>query len=128
MPCQSEADAGFYALVNEVLQAEQQHYRGDRRDEIRQPYECRQLIAPFPEGSPPSAAEFRKVRCLNLSPNGMRYLDDSPPQCLRLIVLLGAAPFTVLTAEVVHQTAAEGADQNLFLIGCRFTGRLKDER
>src|SRR5215475_11941815 len=102
MSTQAVADAGFFSLVHEVLEAERQRADSDRRDGARQPFTCIQLIASYPEGRLPSAAEFRHVRCQDLSGGGLSYFDHHPPEHARLLVLLGTPPFTVLVAEVAH--------------------------
>ncbi len=76
----------------------------------------------------PTGPDFRKVQCQNLSACGMSFLDDQPPKHPQLLVLLGAAPFTIVMAEVVRQTpATKDALDGRYLIGCRFNGRL-DQR
>ncbi|HEY2762382.1 MAG TPA: hypothetical protein VGI75_16600 [Pirellulales bacterium] len=124
MPAQSEVDAGFYALVQEMLDAERKSYRGDRRLQTRQLFECQLLIAPYVDSRMPTGPEFHVVQCRNLSVSGMSYFADEPPEHPRLLVLLGAAPFTVVIAEVVHQTLPTNSFNGKHLIGCRFNGRL----
>jgi hypothetical protein len=124
MPIQSDLDAGFYSLVHEVLEAERQRDARERRGDNRRTYDCVQLIAPYRKGRLPSAAEFRHVRCQDLSLGGMSYFDAQPPQYAELMVLLGPAPFTYLTAVVAHHSPVLNGDHAEYLIGCRFTGRL----
>ncbi len=125
MAIQSVADAGFFSLVHEVLEAEKQPATDDRRGGHRESFDCIQLIAPYHAGRLPSAAEFHHVRCQDLSPSGMSYVDNQPPSHNQLLILLGPAPFIFLTAEVAHQVPVVNGDRTEHLIGCRFTGRLK---
>ncbi len=118
---QSVADAGFFSLVHEVLQADPSA-ASDRRGEDRKAFDCVQLIAPYEPGRLPSAGEFRHVLCQDLSPGGMSYIDDNPPAYTQLLVLLGPAPFIIVTAEVAHQVPILEGDRTRHLIGCRFTG------
>ena len=126
MAMQSMSDAGFFSLVHEVLEAEQRH-QSDRRDDRRQNYDCMQLIAPYEPGRLPGASEFRRVRCQDLSPGGMSYIDDRLPDRQSLLVLLGPAPFIFLTAEIAHHTVSQTDNVREYLIGCRFTGRIQHD-
>jgi hypothetical protein len=123
MAMQSASDAGFFSLVHEVLEAELQH-QSDRRNEDRKDYDCVQLIAPYEPGHLPAASEFRRVRCQDLSPGGLSYVDNQLPNTKSLVVLLGPAPFIFLTAEVAHHTVTQTDNGKEYLIGCRFTGRI----
>jgi hypothetical protein len=127
MPIQSDVDAGFYSLVHDVLEAERNRNAKERRGEDRRSFDCIQLIAPYRKGRLPSAAEFRHVRCQDLSPGGMAYYDAQPPKFQELLVLLGPAPFIYLTAAVAHHSPVLNGDHAEYLIGCRFTGRLITE-
>jgi hypothetical protein len=127
MPIQSDVDAGFYSLVHEVLEAERSRSAKERRGDNRRSYDCIQLIAPYRKARLPSAAEFRHVRCQDLSPGGMAYYDAQPPQHKELLVLLGPAPFIYLTAVIAHHAPVLNGDRAEYLIGCRFTGRLVTE-
>jgi hypothetical protein len=123
MAMQSASDAGFFSLVHDVLAAETQQ-QCDRRDELRQNYDCVQLIAPYEAGHLPAASEFRRVHCQDLSPGGLSYVDNQLPNTKSVLVLLGPAPFIFLTAEVAHHTVAQTDNGKEYLIGCRFTGRI----
>jgi hypothetical protein len=126
MEMQSASDAGFFSLVHDVLEAEL-HHQSDRRDDNRKDYDCVQLIAPYEAGHLPAASEFRRVRCQDLSPGGMSYVDNQLPNTHSLVVLLGPAPFIFLTAEVAHHTVTQTDSGKEYLIGCRFTGRIKHD-
>ncbi len=125
MAVQSAADAGFYSLVHEVLQAEKDRGGENRRGEDRRTFDCVQLIAPYREGRLPDAAEFRQVRCQDLSPGGFSYLDRDPPEHHQVIVALGRAPFIFVTAKVAHHVPVLRGERTEYLIGCRFTGKLE---
>jgi hypothetical protein len=123
MLAQSDIDAGLCSLVHEMMETEKEHYRADRRKEVREPFEFIELVAPYPVHRRPTAPEFRKVRCRNISPSGLSYLDDAPPEQPRIVILLGREPFIGLTAEIVYHVPTNVTERAMYLIGCRFTGR-----
>ena len=125
MAVQSVADAGFFSLVHEVLEAEKKKGPAERRDGSRSQFDCMQLIAPYTEGRMPLASEFRSVRCNDISPGGISYLTPTIPEHRQILVLLGPAPFILLKAEVAHHKPIVSEGRTEYLIGCRFTGRLK---
>lgn len=97
--------------------------REDARQSRRRPYQCSQLLAPL-RGDAPAQAEFRMVRCRDLSPGGFAYYANERPPSPQVVIALGLAPFSFFVAQVLRVQAAEpeaGAD---FLIGCKFLYRL----
>ena len=127
MTMQSAADAGFFSLVHEVLEAEQTRAIESRRAGDRHNFDCMQLIATFTPGKLPQAADFRAVHCQDLSPGGMSFIDPELPTSQSLLVLLGPAPFIFLTADVVHHSELQIGNRKEYLVGCRFTGRIKHD-
>jgi hypothetical protein len=114
-----DGDRALFRLVYELMhegQAAQHSGRGERRAP-REPYPCLQPIAPLVPGQPLDAAEFRPVRCFDLSASGFSFLARRPPDTPGMIVALGTPPEVIyMNAEVMHETP-------LVLIGCRFMGR-----
>ena len=63
----------------------------------------------------PTAADFRTVRCHDLSLGGISYFDDQPPTHTRLLVAMGSVHFRFYVVEAMRDAAADG---NKYLIGC----------
>ena len=124
MPAQETTDADFFALVHHVLEAQNREPGAERRDNRRQPYSRLQYIAPLGDGHLPIAADFEQILCYDLSPTGFSFLAAGPPHVEHLVVALGVATYTYLTAAVVHQQLLEVDGQSQYLIGCRFISRL----
>src|SRR5687768_3097761 len=110
-------EAAYLRLLHELLQLPQGEPAEHRRSP-RQPFPSFQSIAPMRDSRWPTAAEFERVRCFDLSTSGFSFLHNAPFPERKLVVALGApADAMHLTAEVVHETP-------LVLVGCRFTGRV----
>lgn len=100
----------------------------DRRREPRHEFDCVQRIAPYRDGRVPAADEFREVHCRDLSSGGFSFWLPSPPDYSSLVVALGQnGSLSYLSAEIIHTTAVERGDTSVYLVGCRFTGRLHRE-
>jgi diguanylate cyclase (GGDEF)-like protein len=98
----------------------------NRRGHSRRPFRTQQLVAPYIDGRMPSPTMFRTVQCFDISSSGFSYLLDEPAAHQALIVALGVPPdITYLTARVEHSTMKQEHPTPLFLIGCRFTGRVE---
>ena len=69
---------------------------------------------------------FQAVQCFDISSSGFSYLLDGPAEHQALIVALGVPPdITYLTARVEHSTMKQEQPSPLYLIGCRFAGRIE---
>jgi len=118
-------DIQIFALMHDLLEqasAEDQ----ERRGEQRRPFDCDQLIAMYDGTRLPSAAEFIRARCHDLSPRGFSFCADVPPTQKYVVAALGRVPFTFVTAEVLRVEPPEDGGPFGFRIGCRFVGRLGD--
>jgi hypothetical protein len=115
-------DANFIAMVGRLLDEDQQIQ--ERRGARRREFACVQLIAPIRNGLP-NQSEFRHVQCHDLSARGFSYHVPDAPDFQRIIVALGAVPFTFLSAEVVRVTEVELDGRRQHHIGCRFDGRVE---
>lgn len=104
--------------VEDTAEPGRERRRGDRLA-----YDCRQLLAWFDGERPPKQAEFQFVRCRDLSPRGFAFYSDAPPRKVRMIIALGAAPFTFFEAETVRCETQHGERGTRYLIGCRFVRR-----
>lgn len=97
----------------------------DRRDQPRRPFPTGQFIAPYAEGQVPTREMFRQVPCHDISSGGFSFLLPDPPDFELFVVALDAPPkVTCLTAKVVHTTVTDSGPMPMYLVGCRFTGRI----
>ena len=118
----------------------------ERRDEPRHPFRSLQQIAPYDGSGFPDGSKFFPVRCHDLSQSAFSFVVSEIPDFPTLVVSLGEPPNQMhMVAEIVRCDKvrllggghiemvddAEGdGDANdqggqTFLVGCRFTGRLK---
>ncbi|HIQ22334.1 MAG TPA: GAF domain-containing protein [Planctomycetes bacterium] len=97
----------------------------EQRSSPRLNYPYVQRIAPMHGSLIPSRDKFFKVQFRDLSAGGFSFYLPRPPDFESLVVSLGAPP-TVnhYSARVVRVELIEEKDQNLYLVGCRFTGRV----
>jgi diguanylate cyclase (GGDEF)-like protein len=98
----------------------------DRRNQPRRPFPTNQFVAPYVEGRLPTRETFVQVRCHDISSGGFSFLLSQPPEFETFVVALGMPPnVTYLTGRVMHSTPAPADDNSMFLVGCRFTGRVE---
>jgi hypothetical protein len=124
MHCDDTEDATFFALVHSVLEAEENRALTERRNGRRHAYRCLQRVAPMCDGELPEPADFRSVRCVDLSPHGFSYLSSELPSSRQVVVVLEAEQSIWLTAEVVRHEPVTIAGRSAFRIACRFCGRV----
>ena len=123
------ADASFYALVHELIEAEKsfarEHYTpAEQRAADRRQFDCLQLLAPFDGVRLPSQSEFRQVSCQDLSPGGFSFVQTDRADFEELVVALGQVPFKFFTARIANQSRVRLRGRFAYRIGCRFTGRI----
>jgi diguanylate cyclase len=100
----------------------------DRRRYQRRPFYYTQVVAPFRRGRFPSPDMFREVQCQDLAAGGCSFLLPEAPDCDAYIVALGVEPHCVyVVAEVLHARRDSSKMPPVFVIGCRFTGRIEHE-
>ncbi|HVX14199.1 MAG TPA: GGDEF domain-containing protein [Pirellulales bacterium] len=100
----------------------------DRRRQPRRPFPSHELIAPYVDSQWPAPSAFRQVQCHDISPGGIAFLLPKLPDYKSIVVALGVAPnITYLAARITHSNTFEADGQPMFLIGCRFTGRLEPQ-
>jgi hypothetical protein len=100
--------------------------RSERRSYPR--YTCTgvQKIARLVDGHIPARDAFESVQCADISRSGFSFLRPAPPQWDALVVALGDAPHRVfLIAKVVNTEKVIQGGQEVYRVGCRFTGRVK---
>ena len=128
-PVQITADASFFTLVHELIEAEKSFARehstpADQRAADRRQFDCQQLLAPFDGIRLPSQSEFRQVICQDISPGGFSFVLEDRAEFDELVVALGQVPFKFFTARVANQTRIRHRGGFGYRIGCRFTGRI----
>ena len=98
----------------------------DRRTSPRRPFSKYQMIAPFTDGQIPTADMFRKVLCNDISSGGISFVLPSPPEYDAIVVALGdGANVTFVSAKVARCHKMPDSDPPAYLVGCKFTGRVK---
>jgi PAS domain S-box-containing protein len=96
----------------------------DRRRMKRRPFPYKQILAPVVSGRMPSPEMFREVRCQDLSSQGFSYYAPDIPDYQQLIVAFGKKGSLIyLTAEIVHVSPSTVDGEDMFVVGCRYTGR-----
>lgn len=149
----SQADAEFYRLVHDLLEARKAQMAAERRSEERIPVWIKHRVAPVTGPAFPRPEAFVEAMCLDINRSGFAFLWPSAPDFKEAIAELGTCsePIYVL-AEVIHwqpvylwecglvSAAAEGhqvapaeaaginssdGPTRLFKIGCRFVRRLE---
>ncbi|MGC3965813.1 MAG: hypothetical protein QM775_00110 [Pirellulales bacterium] len=131
MPTTLQNDVDFYCMVHEVLRvaqnADQEEAESEddcRRVRDRQPFACRQWIAPLADGAYPSASSYQEVACRDISTGGFSYVSLTIPNTEKISVRLGKGDgWMYLTAGVVHCRPIDTPEGHAFLIGCKFLGR-----
>ena len=98
----------------------------DRRNQPRRPFRTNQFIAPCASGELPTREMFRQVPCHDISSGGFSFLLPEPPEFRNIVVALGAPPkVTYLAALVVHTRVHNSGPVPMYLVGCRFIGRVE---
>lgn len=98
----------------------------ETRTNARRSFNYKQLIAPIYEGVMPSREEFFQVTCENISAGGFAFYVEDEPDFEYLVVALGQEPIlTFFSARVTRVMYKEHEGSNLYLVGCRFSGRVR---
>lgn len=99
----SQADAEFYRLVHDLLEARSHHLGPERRAEQRIPVWTKHRIAPLEGPGVPSGDQFEEVICLDIQRSGFSFLRSEPPHFRKLVAEFGTPTEPLyLVAEVVH--------------------------
>jgi hypothetical protein len=112
--------------VTEMLkadQASQEAQNRDRRGRPRSAYGIQQLVAEYDGKHLPTQADFERVLCHDLSTGGFSFFADRQPRFEKIVVALGAIPFSFVVAKVVR-TQPGSPGRGKLLIGCEFVERL----
>lgn len=127
-PAWFEANADVVQAVQRELDEANNAQASNRRNHARRPFPTHQYVAPFLDNTLPALTEFYQVQCHDISPTGFSYLLAKPAEHQSIVVALGSPPnVTYLTARVMHSTMTHSGNKPMFLIGCRFTGRIEPQ-
>ena len=98
----------------------------EQRISLRRQYQYVQKIAPKIGDELPRREDFFAVRCNDISAGGISFFFDRPPEFRDLVVSLGKEPaLSHFTARVARVAGVDSEGENIFLVGCRFTGRVR---
>jgi hypothetical protein len=134
-----------YEVAYHVLKASPELMLKESRKESKHPFKVFQSIAPYDGDGVPDESRFSQVLCRDLSQGGFSFVASEEPDYPTLVIALGDPPNqTHMVAEVVHfrqvrlldgerieivndpeGNGDDGREAPLFLVGCRFSGRLQ---
>lgn len=117
------ADAAFYQVVHHLL-TETAGGETERRDGHRHEYPGRLLLAPYTPAEALGPAQFRQIRCWDLSPRGFSFLLPERPGHEAWVIALGQPPTSFFLARTQHVTQVYAGGATHYRIGCRFIQRL----
>ena len=97
----------------------------DNRASQRREFQYRQRIAPMVGLGKPAEKDFIEVDCCDISAGGIAFYLDRAPEFTRVVVALGRPPaLTYFAAEVVRHVEKVNDGRRVYLVGCRFVGRV----
>jgi len=114
-----------HQLIRENAAEAEPTAAAERRQHERRAFRHVQLIAPYDGRRLPSQAEFEQLVCEDVSQSGLAFRSRRFPQTKQVIVALGQVPFKFFSAQIVHIAKEHREDGMNYLIGCRFTARLR---
>ena len=133
-----ETATGAFARGSTLSTQELQHFTATQAqvasasDHLlrRYPYDCYQLVLPWSKhGTVPNRDLARRVRCHDISGDGISFFWPREPKFERLIVMLGTGETpTMMLAKVAHFRPVAMHDQEQFLVGCQFLQRLEHQQ
>ena len=99
----------------------------ERRSRPRREYPYLQLVAPLRGKHAPTDDMFAEMLCHDISSRGFAFITTKKPDYDKVVVAFGTAPTIVyLIADVRHATPKPGTKPQQYIVGCRYTGRLKN--
>ena len=119
-----DSNVGLLSAIELLLSDQGTEPTQERRGRERRRYACTQLLAPYDQGALPQQADFRQVKCHDISPTGFSFRSYRRPQTEHVVVALGAIPFKFFAAEIVRVDRVQSENGLEYLIGCRFIQRL----
>lgn len=122
-----DSNVGMLSAIELLLSNQGTEPLQERRGGERRRYVCTQLLAPYDQGELPQQADFRQVRCRDISPTGFSFRSYRRPETQYVVVALGAIPFKFFVAEIVRANRVQSENGLEYLIGCRFVRRLSEQ-
>lgn len=129
----SVRDADLFTSMWETIRKEREAPQerevegdSDRRYSRRFPFDSFQLAALCDGGAVPSIDRFKSIHCHDLSQGGFSYFSDIRPLSDEFVLLLqrGERKYC-LKGRVVHSRPVDQDGRTRFLVGCKFTGRIR---
>jgi len=116
-------DTFVFEHLHFLLDEQERADGSEKRSQLRSRFSCTQLIAECSDDRyRPSAKEFEKRECYDISPKGLAYFSPFEPSNSHVMVALGKAPFLFLLAKVCR---SKQLDDGRWLVGCRFLKKLR---
>ena len=110
-----------FAFIRKQVQA----VHTEKRRSKRVPYEALIQVAPYDTDQALSSLEFEEATTRDLSATGISFYYSGQPTTTQFVLKLGNVPeIQYVTAKVVRYQAGLYLQQQQFLIGCQFTGRI----
>lgn len=118
-------EARLAALPNRASSGSEEQEPWQARRSPRHEYRFPQLIAPYEGEKLPERGDFYEVDCRDLSSGGIALYLSRPPMFETLVVALGRPPqLRYVTAKVARVEPIKEEGQDLYVVGCRFTGKV----
>lgn len=119
------SESSFFELVHQMMTPPENGDASDRRIKRRNNFPAVQLVAPYLGDQLPTREQLAEVQCRDLSTTGLSYFAPQPPGSDRVVVALATAFSVVyLSAAVAHCSSVGTSDKPMYLVGCRFLGRV----
>ncbi len=146
----SEIDANFYRLIHQMLETPRDDKGFERRSEKRHAYRTAQRIARWDGSKFPDENQFVPIQCRDLTRSGFSFLTPTEPRFSTIVAEFGVAPDVFYVAAQILRSVpvmcypsglvAQMTDRGgvaaltgppgekgkaMFIVGCRFTRRLR---
>jgi hypothetical protein len=100
----------------------------ESRTSPRMQFEYRQRIAPMHDKLLPTPEEYLDVECNDISRGGISFYLRRPPACKYFAVSLGQKnQTTTVIAKVAYSREVKVNGQKLYLVGCKFVDKVRDD-
>jgi hypothetical protein len=121
----TDYDVGLFETITALIREQHEASRENRRGNVRHPFDCVQLLAPYDGEHLPDLDELRPVLCHDLSRCGFSYLASEKPVTHHVVAALGSIPPKFFIAEILHVHPTMTVDGYEYKVGCRFLRRLE---
>jgi len=94
----------------------------------RYPYDCYQQLVPWNDTEPtPTLEQFVKVRCHDISVNGISFFWPHVPDFESVVISIGmGGKLIFMLAQICQHKAVFMHDEVAFLVGCRYLRRMEE--